>query len=111
MHQAASAATNNIQPVSGRYASGGPHYQADCAFLPTPAGTCKQGRMHDMNAEQDPVDAALAAVEQNKAAEHAAKVNSALNELDSHIIMLRGMGVNVSVTLDAPTEVEEAARR
>jgi len=53
--------------------------------------------------ENDPVEAALEAVEQNKAVEHAAKVNSALNELDSHIIMLRGMGVNVSVALDAPT--------
>jgi len=52
---------------------------------------------------QNELDRMLAEVEQREAAEAAKQVNDALNELDSHIIMLRGMGVKVSVTLDAPT--------
>lgn len=44
----------------------------------------------------------LAEVEQREAAAQAERVNEALNELDSHILMLKGLGVNVSVNLEAP---------
>ena len=37
------------------------------------------------------------------AAAQAERVNSALDRLDSHILMLKGLGVNVSVNLEAPT--------
>lgn len=49
------------------------------------------------------IDALLDGMEREKMAEQAARVNARLNELDSHILMLRGMGVDVSITLDAPT--------
>jgi len=49
------------------------------------------------------IDEALEAVEMKKRAEQAMIVNAKLNELDSHVLMLRGMGVDVSITLDAPT--------
>lgn len=41
----------------------------------------------------------LAEVEQREAAAQAERVNEALNALDSHVIMLRGMGVEVQVVL------------
>lgn len=41
----------------------------------------------------------LAEAEQQVAAAQAARVDDCLNKLDSHLIMLRGLGVNVSVTL------------
>jgi hypothetical protein len=49
------------------------------------------------------IDAALEAVEMKKQAEQAAIVNAKLDELDSHVTMLRAMGVDVSISLDAPT--------
>lgn len=41
----------------------------------------------------------LAEVEQREAVETARRVNEQLDKLDSHIIMLRGMGVEVQVVL------------
>lgn len=49
------------------------------------------------------IDALLEEQERQRMAKQAEIVNAKLNELDSHVLMLRGMGVDVSVTLDAPT--------
>lgn len=49
------------------------------------------------------IDALLEEQEQQRMAKQAEIVNAKLNELDSHVLMLRGMGVDVSITLDAPT--------
>ena len=57
------------------------------------------------NDKQDPIDAALADVEAERVATAVAgEMNDALNELDSHVIMLRGMGVHTSIQLEIPTD-------
>ncbi|MBI0582469.1 MAG: hypothetical protein JET69_05575 [Methanomassiliicoccales archaeon] len=54
--------------------------------------------------DNDPVEAALAAVEKKEAAEYAARLNEHLDTLDSHVTMLRAMGVDVQVRVDAPED-------
>ncbi|NLT36746.1 MAG: hypothetical protein GXX95_01110 [Methanomassiliicoccus sp.] len=49
------------------------------------------------------IDALLEEQERQRTAEQAKIVNAKLDELDSHVTMLRAMGVDVSITLDAPT--------
>ena len=49
--------------------------------------------------ENTELERMLAEVEQRDAADMAARANDCLDKLDSHIIMLRGLGVDVKVTL------------
>lgn len=69
-----------------------------------PSGTpLTKGVTNMENDNTAQIDALLEEQERKQQAEQAAIVNAKLNELDSHVLMLRGMGVDVSITLDAPT--------
>ncbi len=53
--------------------------------------------------QQDPVEAALADVESEEKSQQVDRIRSRLEALDDHVTMLKAMGINVSITLDAPT--------
>lgn len=79
---------------------GAPCSLAHLDTLYAPPAPMEVGQMVDNTAQ---IDALLEEQEHQRMAKQAEIVNAKLNELDSHVLMLRGMGVDVSVTLDAPT--------
>lgn len=83
----------------------GPAGRVDSFFQPFQSAAVtyhKEGwNMENDNTAQ--IDALLEEQDKKQRSDQAAIVNAKLDELDSHVTMLRAMGVDVSITLDAPT--------